>query len=462
MTIKSTIAFVIGGCCIYILSLITAGCAQIGMPMGGPRDSLPPVLLESSPANYTTNFNGKTITLTFDEYIQLQNLQQTLLVSPTPKINPQINGKLKAVTIKIRDTLLPNTTYSINMGDAIQDINENNPYRNFTYVFSTGTYIDSLQFSGSLKLAETGKADSTLIVMLYDDLDDSAVLKNKPKYITRLDSAGRFKFNYLADGTYHVFGLKDESGQRYYTNKTELFAFADSPIVINGNTPSVNLLAYQEEKPVQKGGATKSTPEKKLVMTSSINGGLQDILTPLTLTFNNKLKTFDSTKVQLTDTLFNTYNVLAMHLDTSAKKVIINNTWQENTAYKLVIQADAAVDSAGTDLGKPDTISFKTKREGDYGTIKLNFKGLEKFGHPVLQFISNNEVISAYPLQTSTWSVKLFPPGDYELRILDDINQNGIWDPGSYEDRKQPEKVYSIPQKINIRANWENEKDIAL
>ena len=141
---------------------------------------------------------GKTITLTFDEYIQLQNLQQTLLVSPTPKINPDINSKLKVVTIKLRDTLEPNTTYSIDMGNAIQDINENNPFRNFTYVFSTGSYIDSLQFSGNIQLAQTGKADSTLIVLLYKDLDDSAVLKGKPKYITRLDSSGNFKFKNLA------------------------------------------------------------------------------------------------------------------------------------------------------------------------------------------------------------------------------------------------------------------------
>ena len=462
MNIKSIIVIFIGGCCIYILSLLAAGCAQIGMPMGGPKDSLPPVLLESLPANRTTNFDGKTITLTFDEYIQLQNLQQTLLVSPTPKINPQINSKLKVVTIKIRDTLKPNTTYSINLGNAIQDINENNPYRDFTYVFSTGSYIDSLQFSGNLKFAETGKADSTLIVLLYDDLDDSAVLKNKPRYITRLDSAGNFRFNYLAGGTYHVFGLKDEGGQKYYNSKTELFAFADTPVIINGNTTPVNLFAYQEEKPVQKGGTTKSAPEKKLTMTSSINGGLQDILTPLTLTFNNNLQTLDSTKVQLTDTLYKAYKVTAMRLDSSGKKVIIENTWQENTPYKLIVAADAAVDSAGTNLTKPDTISFKTKKEGDYGTIKINFKGLEKFTHPVLQFISNNEVVSAYPLPSSTWSVKLFPPGDYELRILDDINQNGIWDPGNYESKKQPEKAYTIPQKINIRANWENEKDIAL
>lgn len=439
-----------------------SSCAQIGAPIGGPRDSLPPILLESAPPNRTTNFKGKNITLNFDEYIQLQNLQQTLLVSPTPKINPDINYKLRVVTIKIRDTLEPNTTYSIDMGNSIQDINENNPFRNFTYVFSTGSYIDSLRFSGNIQLAQTGKADSTLIVLLYNNLDDSAVLKKKPKYITRLDSSGNFKFNNLAGGTYHVFGLKDESGQKYYNNKTQIFAFADSAIVVNENTKPVKLFAYAEEKPIQKSASTTTTADKKLKFTPSINAGLQDILTPLTLTFNNKLKNFDSTKIQLTDTLLNPYKSSSTSIDTSGKKVIIKNTWQENTAYKLIIPVDFATDTLGTTLAKPDTIRFKTKKEGDYGSIKINFSKLEKFKNPVLQFVTNNEVLYSYPLPSATWSMKLFNPGDYELKILEDINQNGYWDPGNYGMKTQPEKVYNIPQKITIRANWENEKDIVL
>ncbi len=463
MNIRNVIVFIGVAGFVYVMSIVASSCAQIVAPTGGPRDSLPPVLLGATPPNRTTNFKDKNITLSFDEYIQLQNLQQTLLVSPTPKINPDINYKLKVVTIKIRDTLEPNTTYSINMGNSIQDINENNPFRKFTYVFSTGSYIDSLQFSGSMKLAETGKADSTLLVLLYNDLDDSAVLKKKPKYITRLDSSGNFEFNNLAGGTYHVFGLKDESGQKYYNSKTELFAFADSEIVINNNPISINLFAYAEEKPAQKSTSTTPTAkDKKLKFIPSVNAGVQDILTPLTLTFNNKLKNFDSTKIQLTDTLLNPYKSSSISLDTSGKKIIIKNTWQENTDYKLIIPVDFATDTTDAAMEKPDTIRFKTKKESDYGSIKINFSNLDKFKNPVLQFVTNNEVVSSYLLTSPSWNVKLFNPGDYELRILEDVNQNGHWDPGNYEMKKQPEKVFSIPQKITIRGNWENEKDINL
>ncbi len=167
MKIRNTIFFGTIAGLFYLLSVIGSSCAQIGMPTGGARDTIPPKLLNSTPPNHSIHFKANKITLTFDEYVQLSNLQENLLVSPTPKINPNIDFKLKQVTIKIRDTLLPNTTYSFQLGNSIQDVNENNPFPNFTYVFSTGSYIDSLTFSGNVQLAETGKVDTTLIHSLF-------------------------------------------------------------------------------------------------------------------------------------------------------------------------------------------------------------------------------------------------------------------------------------------------------
>jgi Bacterial Ig-like domain len=445
-----------------MLSVLGSSCAQIGLPIGGPRDTIPPNLLNANPPIGTVNFKGNRITLNYDEYVQLQKLQENLLVSPTPKLNPNIDFKFRTVTIKIRDTLEPNTTYRLDFGNSIQDINENNPVKNFSYVFSTGPYIDSLEFSGNVQLAQTGKPDTTLLVFLYNNLDDSAVFKQKPKYITRLNTKGDFRFHNLAGGIYHVFALKDASGQKVYSGRDELFAFADSAVNTGDSTKPVKLFAYAQEKPTVKGATNTISTDKKLKYTTSIAGGKQDLLTPLTVEFNHKLKNFDSLKIELTDTLLNPYKSALVSLDSTHKKIIIKNQWLDNTDYKLIIPKDFATDTLGAALVKADTIRFKTKEESDYGSIKINFKNLEKFKNPVLQFVINNEVVNSFPLNASQWSVKFFNPGDYEVRILEDLNQNGIWDPGNYHLKLQPEKVYTLAQKINIRADWENERDIIL
>ena len=143
---KGTLYFLLILLVFKILSL-SSGCANIIPPTGGPRDTLPPVLLQATPKDSTLNFKEKRISLYFNEYIDLQNLQENLIVSPTTKNTPIVEGKLHTVTIRIKDTLDANTTYSLNFGRAIRDINEGNEFKNFTYIFSTGSTIDDKQFS---------------------------------------------------------------------------------------------------------------------------------------------------------------------------------------------------------------------------------------------------------------------------------------------------------------------------
>lgn len=449
----------------YMVSITGSGCAQIGMPTGGPRDTIPPVLINANPPNKTLRFEGKRIVFTFDEYVHLQDVQKQLVVSPVPNIIPNITSKLKTVTITMRDTLKPNTTYSFQFGNSIQDIDENNPIHNFTYVFSTGTHIDSLTFEGKVEMAETGRADSTLIVMLYNNLGDSAVYKQKPRYIATLDSLGRFKFRYLAEGTYNVFALGDEGGQKMYNNPSETFAFADSPVHINANVKPLDLFAYAQEKnvkPVSTSTANnKKNPEKLLKFTSSAESQSQDLLLPLTLTFTVPLRHFDSAKIRLTDTLFQP-KPASIYIDSTDKVITVKTAWSEDSYYRLLIAKDFAVDTLHDTLAKADTLKFKTKKESEYGSIKLNFKNLDKIRHPVLQFVQNNLVVDSFKLTSGTFLQKLFAPGDYELRILNDENDNGKWDPGNYHDRKQPEKVIYIHKKINIRSDWDNEYDLIL
>src|SRR5215467_808647 len=123
-------------CTISILS--NSGCANIVPPTGGPKDTLPPVLLSAKPADSTRAFTGKKIVFAFNEYVQLDNPAENLLVNPVPAILPEVRSNLKTVTVTLKDSLEPNTTYSLNFGNAIKDINEGNPLKNFTYIFTTG------------------------------------------------------------------------------------------------------------------------------------------------------------------------------------------------------------------------------------------------------------------------------------------------------------------------------------
>ena len=445
---------------------MNSGCAQVGMPTGGLKDTLAPILLNSNPPDRTVNFKKDRIVLTFDEYVQLQDIQQNLLVSPVPKINPNVDYKLKTVTIRLRDTLLESTTYKIELGTSIRDLNESNPFRDFTFLFSTGDYIDSLTLSGNVEIAETGKTDSTLFAFLYKDLSDSAVFKKKPTYITRVNKDGNFTFGNLAAGEYHIFALKDESGQKMYNSKTQMFAYADSSVQISEASPTIKLYAYQEEKEAPK-PATPPKAGADLAFSSSLSNGLQDLLSELELSFNRPLKDIKKEQIVLTDTLFKPIPMEVSISDTLNKKIKISSEWTEDSYYKLIINKEFATDTAGVALVKSDTLSYKTKKQSDYGSIKMKFENLDKFEHPVLQFVKNKVVEYSFPLTSPQFYQKLFAPGDYEIRILEDSNENGLWDPGYYDPansqlQKQPEKVISIPQTLNIKAGWDNERDIIL
>jgi hypothetical protein len=443
-----------------ITSIVGSSCAQIGMPTGGKKDTIPPVLVTASPKLKTVNFNDNKITLTFNEYIEVKDAQINVLVSPFPKKTPEVSYKLKTVTLKLKDTLQPNTTYSINFGKAIIDLNEGNPLGNFTYVFSTGSTIDSLTLSGKVTLAESGKIDSTMLVLLYRNATDSTVQKNKPNYIAKLDGQGNFTFYNLPKDNFKIYALKDGDGGKTYNSKTELFAFLNSDISTTNQNDSIILNAFVQEKEKEKTTPTKNI-EKKLryILTQ---GTVQDLLTPLTIEFNKPLKKAILTKLLLTDTNYNVIKGTTILLDSTSKKITLTNQWKEEQFFKLIIDKDALADSADLALLKSDTLKITTKKQSDYGNLVLRFKNLDATKNIVLQFVQNDEVKQFFAISSAEWSNKLFPPGEYDLRILYDANKNGKWDTGNYSKKIQPEKVTNLSQKLSIKANWDNERDIEL
>jgi hypothetical protein len=461
---KKRILSVLGICfSLYVSVSFNSGCAQIGAPTGGVKDTLAPVLVRASPDTNSLNFRDNRITLVFNEYVEVQDIQNNILVSPIQKINPNISNNLKTITIKLRDTLLPNTTYSINFGNAIKDINEGNIYPNFTYVFSTGNTIDSLTLGGKVVLAESGLPDSTLSVLLYRDTEDSAVQKTKPNYMAKLKGDGSFRFNNLPAGEFRVYALKDGDGGKTYNAKTELFAYLDTVVTVSEQDNPVTLFAYAEEKskPISTTPVLRPSIERKLRYSSNLSGS-QDLLQPLVLTFNNRLKVFDTSLVSFTDTNHIKIANATPVLDSTQKLISFKPIWKPGEAYLVIINKDALADSTGNKLSKNDTIRFVAKTEADYGRIILRFKNYDPGKNPVLQFISNETIKFSFPLTGAEFTNKRFPPGDYELRILFDNNKDGVWTPGNYTKKIQPEKAITLPQKLSIRADWDNERDITL
>jgi hypothetical protein len=174
---------------LFLLVLATVSCAKRGSITGGLKDTLAPILKTSFPKNFSTDFKGTEIKLTFDEYIKLKDLRKQLIISPPMKNEPLIlpTNVSKYLSIKINDTLQPNTTYSFNFGQSITDNNEGNPYNQFKYIFSTGAYIDSLSIGGTVKDAFNKEVESFVSVMLYDVNDkfiDSVVYNENPRYVT--------------------------------------------------------------------------------------------------------------------------------------------------------------------------------------------------------------------------------------------------------------------------------------
>lgn len=223
---------------LLLISVLFTGCAKRGFITGGMKDTLAPVLRLSEPKNFSTNFKGNVIKLQFDEYVKLKDANKQLIISPPMKLQPLITPSVasKEITITIKDTLLENTTYSFNFGNSIQDNNEGNPYQQFKYIFSTGTYIDSLELNGTIKDAFDLKTDNFVSVMLYEKNEkfyDSIIYKEAPRYITNtLDSSKTFKLENLKEGNYLLVAMKDESSNNKYDPKSDKIAFFSETITI--------------------------------------------------------------------------------------------------------------------------------------------------------------------------------------------------------------------------------------
>ncbi|MGB7394550.1 MAG: Ig-like domain-containing protein [Pricia sp.] len=283
---------------LFLILIVAAlwQCARRGSPSGGPKDIIPPQLVKTEPDSMTVNFKAKRIRLYFDEFIKLEDIQNQLIVSPPLKYQPEIKpqgGASKYLELKFKDTLLENTTYTINFGQSVQDNNEGNPSSFLTYVFSTGDYIDSLEVAGVVQDAFKRKPDPFISVMLYKidtAYTDSTIFKRPPYYITNtLDSTVIFRLKNLKEGQYKLFALKDEAKNNVFDQNVDKIAFMEDTLTLP--TDSTYLLTLFKEVPNYNMAVPSLTASNRIQFGyfGDASGAEIELLTPLPDTVSKKI-----------------------------------------------------------------------------------------------------------------------------------------------------------------------------
>jgi uncharacterized protein (DUF2141 family) len=384
--------------------LVLASCAKRGNITGGAKDTIAPVLTASFPKNFSTEFKGNTVKLTFNEFIKLKDLKKQLIISPPMKNEPLILPitPSKIITIKINDTLQDNTTYSFNFGQSMADNNEGNPLNQFKYVFSTGKTIDSLAIGGKVKDAYLKDVESFVSVMLYDvdkNYNDSIVFKQMPRYVTNtLDSLKSFRLENLKAGKYMLVAMKDYNTNNKFDPKKDKIGFYKQFISVPNDT-LYELELFKENtpfksfKPTQTSGnrlylgyeGTIKLKESRPTITLKNKGAIvPSIITQLPKkdslqVWYRPIKT-DSLSIAITQGKYQkdfTFKIKDQKKDTLSIKAVQSSVLNFRERYALVSATPLTkIDKTKVNLFNKakQSIPFTTEYDEFYQTLYLDFK----------------------------------------------------------------------------------------
>jgi uncharacterized protein (DUF2141 family) len=543
----------------FLYWLAAASCATVGTPIGGMQDSQAPVMLQCTPAHKAIRFTSPKITISFDEFIKVKDIQN-IVISPLMEKPMAITVKSKTIHILLKDSLRTNTTYTINFGNEIVDITEGNAIQNFRYVFSTGTYIDSLSIKGQAVLLPDAIPQKGAWVMLHQNKGDSAITKSLPFYFTQTDENGQFALENIKEGHYLLSALKDENNNKLYDQKNEAVGFCNQPIFITSNNeykklylskakqigqhiintkylePGIALLVFNQPiKPdyhftvnnlndslinhritanqdslyiyslftttdsltihfidgavdtsfaiLQTGVKRRKNneiiyikPTSNLINTATLsdikkntNNKATSIAyflpeqMPLQIFINHPIKKFE-------------FNKIVFKQDSSLKKLLLTdiqldpqqNLLQLNKIlflkahqYELLLPTATVEDMYGLNN---DTfhVKFNIKGNEDLCKLKLIVKNDSLLAYPILALLynSNNEKIRQQNVMNGQVTFSNLIAGSYGVKILIDINNNGIWDAGNYYQKLQPELIIQYSKNIQLKTGWEQELEL--
>jgi len=566
---------------ISFLFYVLWSCASTGSPSGGPKDETPPVMLKSTPPLNSLNFQGKEITIYFDEIIQVKDIFQKLVVSPPMNKRPIVTARGKNLIIRFEEDLQPNTTYTLDFADAVSDNNEGNILDNFRFSFSTGTDIDSLAISGIVVDAADLAPVAGVFVLAYNNLSDTAFTTQVPVRLAKTDQSGFFSIQNLAEGQYKIYALEDVNRNYYYDQPGERIAWHNeliTPLIeyrerIDSIAPdsvhvfeyhvfvpdSMKLFLFKEDnepqyikdrkrqsrnkldfvfnrplkerlhikavKPVTENEwfvyernmlndsislwitdstfimsdslfvsisyHVKDSLKQFVIKTDTLNAYFFDLasatsqrrrgskdeaekpeietLKPETLkrtleifadfdiSFPTPISNYDLSMMKLeqqVDTIRKPLEFQFIRDSLRVRRYIINYPWEIGQKYVFTADSAAITDIYGL---KTDAInhSFNIKTTDSYGIIIFDILNTQE--NWLLQILNRQEkpVRNAYIPANGKIIFRFLPPGDYFLRIVEDVNRNGEWDTGNLSENIQPERIIYYPESVNVRANWD-------
>lgn len=452
----------------YITVLITVivlqNCAQISPPTGGDEDIDPPQLDSAGtfPLNYSTNFTGDKIILSFNEYFVLKNPTANVFFSPSLEENPKFLTAGKILTILLNNDLKENTTYTINFGDAISDYTMGNKIPDFKYVFSTGDFLDSMATSGKILDAFSGEPKEDAIVMLYEDFSDSIVSKSKPVYYAKTNKTGGFSISYIKAGLYKMVALEDKNRNFKYDLPNEMIGGLDSLLDLKDTNwqSGISISIFERDHEKQRILSKKYTFPGKLsfefqrpsdtVLIMDTNGNpirfhsleyskKRDSLIvwkPEIENKKNKLKI----RLDTTNKLYNLYGFVKPKKDSNLHLVSMTKTVEEKSPFFItfdrpVLNLDTSlskvfVDSTQLALssikmsGRSVSINFKKKQEVNYKYQFLPNAFEDVFGY------KNKDTIKGFitirePDYYGVFTLKL-KTSDSSNYIIQLMNEDGV------------------------------------
>jgi len=415
-------------------------CAQIVPLTGGEKDLDAPKELESSPENGSIGFASKSITVEFDEYIKLTNISSQLIVSPLMEMPPEILVRGKKLVIKLQGELSPKTTYSINFGNAISDITENNIFPNYKYVFSTGDYIDSLSYSGTVVSAIDLSAKENIYVLLYDQFEDSIPLKELPRYVALTNKKGEFSISNIANGKYKLFAINDINSNYLFDLPNEEIGFENELITLDSTINDNFISLFEEESELQYilNSAHESYGKIDLVF----NRPTEDLnITPINKTFNEELENWS---IMESNTIGDSITLW-----------LFQDTFDENIEL-LVKDGNEIIDTVNFDLiafseFKDSTLTVSTNVSS---SIDLNKNIILTINRPFTNYLADSIKLYEDSVLVSTTFITDIGLRKFELAydFKENTNYQLFIPPGSFED------IYGL-KNDTLKRNFKSKKE---